>query len=141
MYNNMPNNKKITKKMENQRKRKIVESSDSDSDSSYHPDDSDEENEEMDQLEYKKFLAKMFPSKHINKQVKDGKHLKKMLKADAEKLEEECETSEYETLSEEEDEENNEEEEEENTTKTKPGQFNIILSIGPKKKSEEDGNE
>ena len=142
MYNNMPNNKKITKKMENQRKRKIVESSSSDSDSSYQPDDSDEENQEMDQLEYKKFLSKMFPSKHINKQVKEGKQLKKMLKTEIKQTEEEeCETSEYETLSEEE-EDNDDQEEEETTNKPKPGQFNIILSISPKKKqSEEDGNE
>ena len=43
---------------------------------------------------------------------------------------------------EEEEEDNDDQEEEETTNKPKPGQFNIILSISPKKKqSEEDGNE
>jgi len=135
MYNNMPNNKKTNKKMENQRKRKIVESSSSDSDSSYYPGDSEDENEEMDQLEYKKFLSKMFPSKHINKQVEDGKRLKKMLKKTEEEEEEE---SEYETLSEVDEEEDDEELEEKG--KVKPGQFNIILSIGPKKKPDNDND-
>ena len=33
----------------------------------------------MDALEYKKFLAKLFPSKHLDKVVKSGKNLKKKI--------------------------------------------------------------
>lgn len=142
------NKKTNTKVMDNKRKRKVVESSDSDSDSSYHP-DSDSENE-MDELEYKKFLAKMFPSKHMDKKVKNFKKAKK-------NLEKEEEEDEYETMSEGEDDETlgskdtesegeyeGEEEDddivEETTTpiKANPGQFNIILSIGPGKKKGSD---
>ena len=148
------NRKTNTKAMDNKRKRKVVESSDSDSDSSYHP-DSDSENE-IDELEYKKFLAKMFPSKHMDKKVKNFKKAKK-------NLEKEEEEDEYETMSEGEDDETlgskdssdtegeGEDEEEdddmvEETTspiKANPGQFNIILSIGPGKKkgSDMDDNE
>jgi ATP-dependent Lon protease len=141
------NRKTNTKAMDNKRKRKIVESSDSDSDSSYHP-DSDSENE-MDELEYKKFLAKMFPSKHMDKKVKNFKKAKK-------NLEKEEEEDEYETMSEGEDDETlgskdsdtereGEDEDDDDmvqeTTspiKANPGQFNIILSIGPGKKKGSD---
>ena len=36
---------------------------------SEHPDD---ENEEMDVHEYRKFLKKIFPSKHLNKKIASG---------------------------------------------------------------------
>lgn len=58
--------------------RKLDEQSDSDDseDSSFSEDDGDE----MDAVEYQKFLAKMFPSKYINEKVKKGKDIKKFLK-------------------------------------------------------------
>ena len=62
----------IRKIEESRRRRKHVEdSSDSDSNSS--------SEEEMESHEYKKFLAKMFPSKYKNNQVKEGEKLKKLL--------------------------------------------------------------
>lgn len=131
------NRKTNTKAMDNKRKRKIVESSDSDSDSSYH---SDSENE-MDELEYKKFLAKMFPSKHMDKKVKNFKKAKKIVE----------EEDEYETMSEGEDDEtlgskdsdyegedDDMVEETNSPIKSNSGQFNIILSIGPGKKKGSD---
>ena len=69
------------------RRRKQIESDSSDNDSEYYTDDS-EEDDEIDQHEYRKFLAKMFPSKHINKKVKAGEKLKKALKKEQESEEE-----------------------------------------------------
>ena len=64
-----------TKKVEeSRRKRKKDYISDSDSDS-----ENSSSEEEMDNHEYKKFLAKMFPSKYKNSQVKNGEKIKKML--------------------------------------------------------------
>jgi len=62
---------KVSKK-EELRKKKIV---DSDSDSN---DGSDTENDEMDVHEYRKFLSKIFPSKHLSKKIKAGEKLKKV---------------------------------------------------------------
>ena len=59
----------VLSKKKTNRRRIIVtssESSESESDSDY---DEEEEEEELDPREYKKFLAKMFPSKYISKRV------------------------------------------------------------------------
>jgi ATP-dependent Lon protease len=58
-----------------QKKKKIV-NSDSDSNSG----GSDSESDEMDEHEYRKFISKIFPSKHIDKKVKAGERVKKALK-------------------------------------------------------------
>jgi ATP-dependent Lon protease len=47
-------------------------------------DDGGDDEEVMDELEYKKFLSKLFPSKHLSENVKAGERLKKVLKKDAE---------------------------------------------------------
>jgi len=57
-------------------KKRKDESSDSDFVSD---DDDDDEDEEMDMQEYREFLAKTFPSKHLDKKVKAGKKLKDVL--------------------------------------------------------------
>ena len=58
-------------------KRRCNEESSSSSDESIY---SDEESEaEMDQHEYRKFLQKIFPSKHLENKIKAGKRLKKAL--------------------------------------------------------------
>ena len=49
----------------------------SDSDSDFI--DEDQEEAEMDSVEYHKFLAKMFPSKHSTEKAKAGTKLKKLL--------------------------------------------------------------
>jgi ATP-dependent Lon protease len=67
---------------------------DSDSDDNY----SDSENEEMNIHEFRKYVQKIFPSKHMDKKIKAGEKLKKK---------------------EEEDEDNEEEEEEEKNVKSK----------------------
>ncbi len=65
----------------NKRKRKN-ESSDSesnsgsDSDSTYNTDDVSND-EEMDVHEYRKFLKELYPSKHLDKKIKNGEKLKK----------------------------------------------------------------
>jgi len=71
---------KKTKKEEAARLRKHNDtSSDSDYDSES---EKDENEEELDMHEYRKFLAKTFPSKHMNKKVNAGKKLQKVLKED-----------------------------------------------------------
>jgi len=57
------------------------------SDSSDFDDSSDFEDEEeieMDEHEYRKFLSKLFPSKHLNEKIKVGEKVKKTLKEDKE---------------------------------------------------------
>ena len=78
-------------KKSDDRRRKQIESDSSDNDSEYYTDES-EEDDEIDQHEYRKFLAKMFPSKHMNKKVKAGEKLKKALKREQESEEDESES-------------------------------------------------
>jgi ATP-dependent Lon protease len=78
----MTNNKivkkdKKDKKVED-RRRKQIEDDSSDNNSDYNSESDDDD--EIDQHEYRKFLSKMFPSKHINKKVEAGERLKKVLK-------------------------------------------------------------
>lgn len=128
--------------------RKQIEDSES-SDSDYEENDDDEESEdEFDMQEYRKMLAKTFPSKHLDKKVEAGSKLKKALKNDSKKdnkkskkvVEEESEESDDSDDSEYIDEdEDNEETDEDNDAEEpikKPSNFNIIFTIG--EKSDED---
>jgi len=65
--------KKPKKNEENARKKKQNVSSDDDS---FIASDSEEE---MDEHEYRKFLQKIFPSKHLDKKIKAGERLKKTI--------------------------------------------------------------
>jgi ATP-dependent Lon protease len=74
---------KITRKEQNKKSKKMDElsqrkknnkQSDSDDNNS-----SDSESEEMDPIEYRKFLSTIFPSKHLNKKIKAGEKLKKCM--------------------------------------------------------------
>jgi len=104
-----------------QRKKKNDES-DSDSESS------DNSEDEMDVHEYRKFLSKMFPSKHLNKKIKSGEKLKKKLKKAQEESEEESE-----------EEESEEEESEKHIKKAKAGKKSKPVSSSKKsKKSKKD---
>jgi hypothetical protein len=69
---NKLSNKK--REIETRNKKKNDESSD---DGSFYTDDS---NDEMDVHEYRKFLKKIFPSKHLNKKIKAGERLKQKIK-------------------------------------------------------------
>jgi len=69
------------------KKKKKAEQSDSDDDN-----DGDSESDEMDVHEYRKFLSKIFPSKHLNEKIKAGESLKKIAdKLNADDSEEEIE--------------------------------------------------
>jgi hypothetical protein len=59
--------KRSKKQEELNKKKKLNKESDSDDNNG-----SDSENDEMDAHEYRKFLAKMFPSKHLSKKIKAG---------------------------------------------------------------------
>jgi ATP-dependent Lon protease len=63
------------KRDEMNKKKKKHANSDSDSNS-----DSESENEEMDVHEYRKFLSKIFPSKHLSKKIKSNEKNKKKSK-------------------------------------------------------------
>jgi hypothetical protein len=62
--------KRLKKKDELACKKKKDETSDSDNDNSYYSETEDSEEEgEMDTMEYRKFLAKIFPSKYLDKKI------------------------------------------------------------------------
>lgn len=67
------------------RKKKKNEESSSDDDNSFFTDDDDDE---MDVHEYRKFLKKMFPSKHLDKKIKAGERVKKVVEEEEEEEEE-----------------------------------------------------
>ena len=74
-------NKASKKRDEASRRRKNNEDSSDDDDGFY----SSESDSEMDQHEYRKFLAKMFPSKHAKDKVKAGEKLKNVFKKEQKK--------------------------------------------------------
>ena len=79
--------KRTKKQDELNKKKKLNEESDSDDNN-----DSESDNEEMDVHEYRKFLSKIFPSKHLNKKIKAGEKLKKVAtKSDDESEDDEVE--------------------------------------------------
>jgi ATP-dependent Lon protease len=120
---NSKNKKELSKSKKQEQlaqKKKKNEESDSDSESS------DNSEDEMDVHEYRKFLSKMFPSKHLNKKIKSGEKLKKKLKKAQEESEEESEESE-------------EEEEEKHSRKnTKGGKKSKSKPSSSSKKSKKD---
>ena len=67
--------KQAKKAEEEKRKRKQFEDSGSDNNSS------DSESDELNPQEYRKFLSKLFPSKHLNDKIKAGENLKNKLKS------------------------------------------------------------
>ena len=76
--------KRSKKQEELSKKKKKVANSDSDSN-----DGSESESDEMDVHEYRKFISKIFPSKHINKKIKAGEKLKKVIEDNEDSDEEE----------------------------------------------------
>jgi hypothetical protein len=92
-------NKKDDKKAKksDDRRRKQIEDDSSDNSSEFNSESESSEDEEIDQQQYRKFLSKMFPSKHINDKVKAGERLKKAFKKDIKKLEEDDDESEEES--------------------------------------------
>jgi ATP-dependent Lon protease len=103
---------KNTKKTEelSKKKKKVVDSDD-DGDDIISESDSDE----MDVHEYRKFLSKIFPSKHLDKKVAAGEKIKKIHK----ELEEADEDEEWETDDDEEYEEDEDDDDEEIITRSK----------------------
>ena len=65
------------------KKRNIKKHIDSDNDNDNGSSESD--NDDMNAHEYRKFLSKIFPSKHLNKKIKAGEKLKKTLENESEK--------------------------------------------------------
>jgi ATP-dependent Lon protease len=82
--------KNLKKRDEKTKKRKSNEHSDSDN-SNFS--ESESENDDMDVHEYRKFLKKIFPSKHLDKKIKAGNDLKKVLDEDEEYDEEDSNSS------------------------------------------------
>jgi ATP-dependent Lon protease len=65
--------KRSKKQEELSKNKKKINNSDSDDNCG-----SDSDSEEMDVHEYRKYLSKMFPSRHLNKKIKAGEKLKKI---------------------------------------------------------------
>ena len=71
--------KKSTKeRMLKKHYKNIKKNEESDSDSEY---DSELESEEMNVHEYRKFLSKIFPSKHLDKKISNGEKIKDLIKS------------------------------------------------------------
>jgi ATP-dependent Lon protease len=105
--------KNAKRREEEPRKKKRNEES-SDDDNSFYTDDESEN--EMDVQEYRKFLKKIFPSKHLDKKIKAGDRLKKVI-SDDESYEDSYQEDDDDDESYEVSEEVSDEEEEENCTK------------------------
>ena len=72
---------KRSKKLEEQNRKKKRGAAGSDSGGSGDEgSETDSSSEEMDVHEYRKFISKIFPSKHMNKKIKAGEKLKKAIK-------------------------------------------------------------
>ena len=80
---NKPKNNTRQKKVADKKEKKKQNEESSDSDYN----DEEDEDEELDMQEYRKFLAKTFPSKNANDKVKAGEKLEKTLKEDNKKKE------------------------------------------------------
>jgi ATP-dependent Lon protease len=165
----MPEGNKSRKpqKMETKSQNK-KRSEESDEDSLYTSDS--EENEELDETEYRKFLSKLFPSKHLDNKIKAGNQLKKVLKEEMEKEykkskdekktkskeekvktksknkkseESESEEEKVKTKSKNKSEESESEESESEETKNskKESKFNIIFTIGDEEEEYDDSED
>ncbi len=138
--------KRSNKNTDASRKKKKNEESDSDNFV-----DTDSENEEMDMHEFRKYVRKIFPSKHMDKKIKAGEKLKQMVETDEEEEEYEVETpkkrckkgKKYVEESEEESEEDNWEtdsDEEEEVIVSKKSKSKMNNKKEHKKKKENKGN-
>jgi ATP-dependent Lon protease len=140
------NNKKVTdKKVTDKNKRvqnkKQNEESESDDSDDFDEDDEDDEDEEFDMQEYRKMLAKTFPSKHLNKKVEAGTTLKKALKKDEKKMGPNKKKNLADELDDSESEEENDDSEDdsdyvEEIESKKSSKFNIFFTIGEKSDNE-----
>ena len=141
---------KRTKKVKDPvQKKKKVESSDSEGDNGSNDEDDEDE---MDETEYRKFLSKIFPSKHLDKKIAAGTRLKKKIQEleegeeeeDADEEEEEKRPRKkdskkkkvskkkqvVESESEEEEDEDDDEDATDSPTSKSAKNFNIIFTIG-----------
>ena len=129
-------------KKQDDKKKKLNDSSDSDEDdfdSEYETaSETASESNEMDQQEYRKLISKIFPSKYMNKKVKSGEKLKKIVEKEKDKkiLSKKNKKIVEEEESEEEEDESEEEDDTKKSKKYKNSKFNIIFTIG--NKDEED---
>jgi ATP-dependent Lon protease len=123
---------KSKKREEIKQRRKNNESSDSESDSYIETED-DEEEDEIDIPEYRKFISKIFPSKYMDKKVKDTNKLKKLcddiIKNDKKKKEKQERDDDDES-----EQEDAEEEEEEESPKKKSPKKKPVKKYGNKLK-------
>jgi len=145
---------KVSKKTEELSRKKKKNEESSDDDTSYRSED-DEDDEFMDEHEYRKFLQKIFPSKHLENQIASGKRLKKALKEIEDDDEEEVKSnkkirntkkSKKQEDDDEEEEEDEDEDEEVNTKKNKKNnkkghKKNDKKNVKKSKKEEEDEDE
>jgi len=135
---------KMSLKQKELEKKKLNESSESsdNNDSDYHTDDDEPD---FDQHEYRKFLAKMFPSKHLNEKIKSGNKLQKKLQESKKNKNKkqiiESEEEEEDTICSDDEETLGSEDTDEDEPRKKRGKFNLILTIGSKNEDEEDDEE
>jgi len=97
---------------------------------------SDTEDDVMGEHEIRKFISRVFPSKHLDNKINAGERLKSQLKLQSQTKKEEAESEEWETDGDEEEEEEEEEEKtlnkivDKNKNSTKRSNVNITFTIG-----------
>jgi len=125
-----------TKKKEEAARLKKRKDESSDSDFVSDDDDEDDEDDEMDMQEYREFLAKTFPSKHLDKKVKAGKKLKDVLEEEP-VLDKRNKTSTLKKKKIEDDESEEDEDDEEYIPKKSTSKKSIKKTVNKKKIEEE----
>ena len=129
--------KKTKKQEELGNKKKKVGNSDSDEN-----DESETDDEEMDVHEYRKFISKIFPSKYIDKKIKAGENLKKVVEEEDKYINTKKKSKKNVTSDEEEDWETDEEEEDNNFVKNnKKSKLNKKNKISKKNEVSDDKDE
>jgi ATP-dependent Lon protease len=132
--NNNKSTTKNNKKMDNRHKQPItnrVVSSDEDNNSN--DGDYESDNEQIDMVEYRKMLSSMFPSRHMNKQMKLQENIKKVLEEDDESIDD---IDSYDNS--ESDSEYDSECDDDDMLTGKPIGFNILFTINGNESDEED---
>jgi ATP-dependent Lon protease len=135
---------KISKKSSSTKKKeeasRLRRRKDESSDSDFVSDDEDSMDEEMDVQEYREFLAKTFPSKHLDKKVNAGKKLKQVLEEDVDNKEKRSRFKKKNIIESEEEEDDDDEEDEEYIPK-KSNKKSVKRPVNKKKIVEEDSSE
>jgi ATP-dependent Lon protease len=130
-----------SKKMENANRKKHKNEESSDDDISLYTDDDDDEL--VDVHEYRKFLKNIFPSKHLDKKIKAGESIKKLINSEEEESSAKKQNKKIikKSKKQKQEEETSQEEDKEFLKKSSKKQNKKIIKKSKKQKQEEESSE